>query len=374
MVSVFGPVPALLGGPFLEGLEPGAVITDLELERRTRHAATLAVSLAAMLLAAALSARMSPARAAGLALVTGLSFGGVATLGQGLWQQTAFVVPLMAAAATVAWARWRGGMLLLLTPALLSVAALTRPNAALLVVAVGVTWLLALKEHAGRRTLLAVALPLAVLVALPQLAWNASTTGDPLALHAYVEAHSDGGVVFDLAPRAFLTGIAGLLASPARGLLFFAPALLVELWVGLRAGDRSARVVGAGILLHVALVAAYRQWWGGWAFGPRMMADALWLAPLLVAGLPLPRGARIALAATGVVTVAVGLLGAFRYDPTWDLRRDPDRHHEALWDLVDSPIAAALRPHTAQVVDAPQGPYAYCVDRALVSLRRAPPK
>jgi hypothetical protein len=372
--SVFGPIPAVLGAPFMEGLEEGSLVTDAELGRRARHAATLAVSLSAILLTAALAARTTALRAAALALVTVFSFGGVPTLAQGLWQQTACLVPLVAAMATVAWARWRGGALLVLTPALLCVAVLTRPNTALLVGALGIGWILALRAEPRGRARIAIALPLGALAALPQLAWNASATGDPLALHAYIAAHTGGGVVFGSGVGAFARGLAGLVVSPARGLLFFAPLVLVALYVALRYGDRTARVLAVGILLHVAVVAAYRQWWGGWAFGPRMLTETVWLSPLLLTGMPPSRALRYVLAGACVATVAVGILGTFRYQiGTWELRRDPDEHHEALWDVRDSPLVAMLRGHTIPTIDAPPGPYAYCVDRTLSSVRRVSP-
>jgi hypothetical protein len=371
VVSVFGPLPALMGAPFMESLETGSVFLDLELERRARHASALALALAATLLCAALCARASPPVAAALALVTSLSFAGVPTLGQGLWQQTALMVPLMAAVATLAWASWRGGALLALSPGFLAVAAFARPNAAILVLALGVTWVLAVVKKPRRVSLVSLALPLAVLMTLPQLAWNASRTGDPLALHAYVAAHSDGPVVFGLGLRWFFTGLLGLVLSPARGLLFFAPVLLVSLYAGIRHGDMSSRAIAAGILLHVALVAAYRQWWGGWVFGPRMLAETVWLAPLLVVSLRPQGKLRAALVATGALTVAVGLLGTFRYEiGAWDLGRDPDRHHEALWDPVDSPISAMIRGTRTSTIDAPKGPYGYCLGQAIRSVHR----
>jgi len=372
--SVFGPMPALLGAPFMEGLEPGTVVTDLEIERRARHASALAVALAAILLSAALSARAPPITAAALALVTALSFAGVPTLGQGLWQQTALLVPFTAAMATLAWASWRGGLLLALTPSLLAVAALTRPNAAILVLVLGYAWLETIRREPAWRRLVAAALPLLVLSALPQLAWNAATSGDPLGIHAYVAAHTDHAVVMGLGPKAFLTGLSGLLVSPARGLLFYAPAVLLALYVAFRRGDRIAKVIGVGIVLHLFVVAAYRQWWGGWVFGPRMLAEVVWLSPLLLVRVPLEGALRKAVLVTGAVTLAVGVLGSFRYElGVWDLRRNPDLHNDALWDLGDSPVVAMLRGRGVPTIDAPQGPFAYCVgEPAIQSLRRAP--
>jgi hypothetical protein len=374
VLSILGPVPAALGAPFMEGLEEGTVLMDRELERRARIAATLAVSVAALLLTAALTARTTALRAAVLALVVGLSFAGVPTLAQGLWQQTALVVPMMAAVATLAWAPWRGGALLVFTPALLSVAVLTRPNAVFVLGALGIVWILAVRSMPRWRALFAMALPVAALGALPQLAWNMVATGDPLALHVYVPSHRAGGILFHSDLGAFVKGLAGLVASPARGLLFFAPVFPLSLYVSLRYGDREARLVGAGILLHIAVIAAYRAWWGGWVFGPRLLSEAVWLSPLLVAAMPPSRALRTLFLGASVATVAVGILGTFRYDAgVWELRRDPDKHQDALWDFRDSPLVAMIHGHGVPTVDAPPGPYAYCTRRALDRVARVSP-
>jgi hypothetical protein len=375
VASVFGPGPAWLGAPFMESLEPGTGFGDYELERRARHAAALALGFAATLLCAALSARMTPGAAAAMALVTGLSFAGVPTLGQGLWQQTVFVVPLMAAVATVAWASWREGALLALTPGLLFVAGLTRINDAVLVLAVGVTWVIAVRESARRLPVILVSVPLAFLFAFPQLAWNASQTSDPFGIGAYMAVHTTHGAGLHASPLWFLSSLLGLVASPARGLLFFAPTLLLALYVGLRYGHRGARVMAVGILLHIVPVAMYYNWWGGWVFGPRMLTETIWVAPLLVAPGSLSRLLRNGFFAAGAVTVAVGLLGTFRYQiGVWDLRRDPDQHHEALWDVVDSPLVDMIRGNAVPTIDSPQGPYAYCMGpEALQTLRRRTP-
>jgi hypothetical protein len=240
--------------------------------------------------------------------------------------------------------------------------------------AAGVAWLLAAQSTARWRALIATALSLAPLAALPQLAWNAASTGDPLSLRVYIAAHTGSGVVFGSGLGAFARGVAGLVASPARGLLFFAPILPFALYVGFRYGDRQARILGTGILAHFALIAAYRQWWGGWALGPRMLAEAVWLCPLLVLAMPPSRVLRNVLLGVSTMTVLVGVLGTFRYQiGAWELRRDPDAHHEALWDGWDSPIVAMIRGRAIPTLDAPPGPYAYCTRRALDRVTRVSP-
>ena len=95
----------------------------------------------------------------------------------------------------------------------------------------------------------------------------------------------------------------GTLFSPARGLFFFTPILLVILlalvW-GWRALDRRQRrlaKLGLGVMLaHWHLVSSFRPWTGGASFGPRLFTDLLpWF---LVLG-AMAMGATLARAAAG---------------------------------------------------------------------------
>jgi hypothetical protein len=369
LVSMYGPAPALLGAPFLESLEPGAMLSDRDLAARSRLGAALSVGVAITLLACALCARIAAGPATLLALTVGASFAGAGTLGQAPWQQTALLVPLAAAIATIAWARWRDGLLLVATPALLAVAFFVRPAASLLLLALGATWLLEWRAQRRGLVSLAAAAALAIVLALPEAAWALVHWGHvlPTGQLTSTAASMSDGRVFEARPGAVAVALAGLLVSPARGVLLFAPLLLVALYAAIRSSDRAARLLAAGVVAHLVLIAVWRDGWGGLAFGPRLLAEAVWVAPWMIASAwPIAsRGARAVLAASAAVTAAVGLLGAFRYDAAWDIRRDPDHHHDALWDLRDSPLAAVVRGESANAIDAPSGPYAYCVDRAL---------
>src|SRR6185503_4969652 len=82
-----------------------------------------------------------------------------------------------------------------------------------------------------------------------------------------------------------LAGLAGLLLSPGRGLFVYSPVLILGV-AGLAAGWRRGRPLfapaAAGVALFVAACAFRQVWWGGYCYGPRMLAD---LAPLLAFGL-----------------------------------------------------------------------------------------
>jgi hypothetical protein len=97
------------------------------------------------------------------------------------------------------------------------------------------------------------------------------------------------GSGFELSPLGWALALAGLLASPSRGILVFSPVLIVVVvWlVRHRRLLPSPGLVGlalAGCALQLLLVATWRVWWGGFAYGPRLLTDLVpWLALLAMA-------------------------------------------------------------------------------------------
>jgi len=139
------------------------------------------------------------------------------------------------------------------------------------------------------------------------------------------------------------SGSAALLASPGKGLLFFAPVVLVALVgaaLAFRYGDRwlSASLVSAAAA-HALLAGGARDWAAGDAWGPRLLADAM---PLLIFFLPdgLSRFRGLGQVLV-VLSVAVQALGAFAYDDRWvRLQQSPPAlDHAELWDAEQSPVA-----------------------------------
>ena len=142
-------------------------------------------------------------------------------------------------------------------------------------------------------------------------------------------------------------GHAGLLVSPAKGLLVFTPVVMVAALGMVRAFRRGERwlagTLAAAAVAHWILMGRWSEWHGGASWGPRMMTDVL---PLLFLFLPegldaLP-GVGPALAA---VSVAAQALGAFAYDYRWEKlyqARAPVAHAE-LWDVARSPLVYYAR-------------------------------
>jgi len=82
-------------------------------------------------------------------------------------------------------------------------------------------------------------------------------------------------------------GLAGLLVSPGRGLIWMAPAVVLAPFAFVAARKRRERllpyVVALGVLGTLALAAALGGWHGGHSYGPRYLLPALPLAFLAVA-------------------------------------------------------------------------------------------
>lgn len=142
-------------------------------------------------------------------------------------------------------------------------------------------------------------------------------------------------------------GLAGLMVSPAKGLLVFTPVAVVAL-VGIgrafRQGERWVSLtLGTGVLAHWAFTARWGEWHGGECFGPRLMTDAMaFLFVFLPDGLKLLPRVGAVLAA---VSIGVQALGAFSYDYRWEYlhQRPSTDAREGLWSLTDGPLPFLLR-------------------------------
>ncbi len=81
------------------------------------------------------------------------------------------------------------------------------------------------------------------------------------------------------------TGLYGALLSPSRGLLVFSPFLAVVAAACLKhlralAGDRLFRLAALWSALQVLAIATKGIWWGGHAYGPRLLAEVMLPATL----------------------------------------------------------------------------------------------
>jgi len=153
--------------------------------------------------------------------------------------------------------------------------------------------------------------------------------------------------------HALLSGVAGLLFSPTRGLFVFSPFLLFLPFCFVQTlRDRGAR--GLTVTLGIAVVAqlllyARADWRQGASFGPRWLTDVLpiliWmLAPVVSALRGVGRSVFVFLC---VASMAIQAVGAFWYTSASDAAifaptAEPNQMRAA-WDLRNAPFIAELR-------------------------------
>ncbi|MEO8459460.1 MAG: hypothetical protein ABI451_02930 [Dokdonella sp.] len=163
-------------------------------------------------------------------------------------------------------------------------------------------------------------------------AWLIAGAFVPMAMLLYYNVgfmgHLAGGYGVVKPPVNFLQGnwwgLAGLLVSPARGLLVFSP-FLAFVVVGLIQRLRSPGTRVLAVVLALAVIAqivlyAQGDWRAGTSWGPRWLTDVLpilmWmLAPVPLVLRPVTRGFFVA---TITVSVGVQTVGAFWYTKTSD--------------------------------------------------------
>ena len=314
-------------------LGSGGRVTPELVSRWEKHAAALLTVLAAGLVWAA-ARRWGDAAALGAAGLFALATPAFSNAAQALWSFTGEIVCLALALFLALRVRR--------LPACAGIAAAAafacRPTALLGAAAVGAA-LLATDRRAAARYAAGLASAGAAVCAAQLVLY-----GHPLGAYG----------AMNTAHRAFnadiARGLAGVLASPSRGLLVFCPWVLL-LPLALPAARRAGAGLGAwalasfGAAAATALLAAsHVKWWGGWCLGPRLVTEAgpfLALAsiPLLcAAGRPL-RTAFLALAAFASVTqlLLAYAPGSWDWDPVVLDRVGP----RALWRVRDSQIALA---------------------------------
>jgi hypothetical protein len=152
--------------------------------------------------------------------------------------------------------------------------------------------------------------------------------------------------------------LAGVLVSPGRGLVVYQPWLLLGL-VGCLPGLRRRPVTpgrAAGpagwqwvcltiLAIQVALVAAWRCWWGGHCWGSRLVAEVVPLGALLcvrpIAALGPRPGGWVVLAGLALLSFGLHATGVYTRAVYWDNVVDISHHPEQLWCWSRPPFLAA---------------------------------
>ena len=282
--------------------------------------AALLVTFVALIAGARLLARRAGSGRAGALLLFGIYFASP------LWfySRTIFTEPFTWAFGVLAVASIAAGSFGLAS-LYLGLALAMKETAFLLVAPI----ILAAAIHSGWKK--------GAVLAIGPLAWaamfvgkNMLTVGTPFSTF---QAFQAGDIV---------SGAVGLIADPARGLLWFAPLLLLSVagWF-VSPRDRADRIAGwtsaAIVVGYFVVTAAWVDWRGGSSYGPRLLVPAL---PALAVPL-----ARLWLERTGTpwrVALAAAALAGFVVN--WCAALDPFTAFwgPAAWELVAKNGAAAI--------------------------------
>lgn len=194
-------------------------------------------------------------------------------------------------------------------------------------------------------------------------AWLIAGAVVPLAAALYYNiyfiGHIAGAYALGKPPDSFfqlgLSGIAGLLISPTRGLLIFTP-FLIFLPIGLRERLRDPKSKKLAVMLSLAVVMQvllYSQldWRAGVSWGPRWLTDVLPILIWMVAPAPgvlRPLGRKLFIL-TIIASIIVQLIGAFWYTGISDERifGNPASMSGA-WNPKNTPFLVELRHPRAQ--------------------------
>ncbi len=317
-------LPALLAG------EPSGSALWETLEKR---AAAVLVALSAAIFFAAVRRVTTPGTALLATLAYAFGSSNLSVASQGLWQHGPAELGLCA--ALYCFVRGREDERWIARAGLpLALAVVSRPNAVPLAVPLGV--LVVLRHPRSLPKFVAFALPPLVF----HLAYNVHYHGDPL-WSQFPPFHG-----FRWWGKPART-IPGLLVSPGRGLFVYSPifvfsaAAMIVAWR--RGGDELLRALSIGMLLGLALLAPWSNWWGGATYGPRLLCD---FVPFLAFALhPWSQRlgenapARIALALALLASVAAHAVGAFWDDGSWNAGPPfVDRAPHRLWSWTDNAL------------------------------------
>lgn len=200
------------------------------------------------------------------------------TSSQGMWQHSATALYMGVAILILSRGSDRpaDGYLLGLAMAM---ATLSRPTMGITAALLGVQLLLTDRRTFVRYTL--AGLPFAAML----LYTNYTLLGSPwrFGQTVLVDHAMEKTGVAKIWQTPILTGLAGLLVSPSRGLFVFSPFLLgvipgaVLCW--LNPQWRWMRSFSLAVLATIVVESRHFDWWGGWSFGYRHLVD---LSPMLV--------------------------------------------------------------------------------------------
>lgn len=335
-VSTYTPGPALLALPvYALPVFLGMSSTSHWVPRLEKLSATLIVAASVIFLFLALSELVGSKWALLIALAYAFGTSSFSVSSQALWEHGPSQFFLALALYLLVKGR-KGSRYIPYAGGALACAVVMRPTDALIALPLG---LYVIHKHFGllRKFLLFAAPPLFLFL---------------LYSYVYLGAVSE----FPLAEQGkswrepLLAGLSGLLVSPGRGLFVYSPIVLLSLAgmvLAWRRKDVFLRYLSVGPILVVLLYSKWFMWWGGYCYGPRLLAD---LAPILCFLLyPLCEsatrlrvsGRRLLLGTFALLLLlSVGMqsIGTYWDSGRWDVLQDVDHHPERLWSWTNAPF------------------------------------
>ncbi len=143
----------------------------------------------------------------------------------------------------------------------------------------------------------------------------------------------------------FLTGVAGVLFSPARGVVVYCPLLLFSLSSVWKRGLLDVISI-LFCIAHLAMIGLVPEWWGGNCWGPRLLTEMMpFLILMMVPAFDAvwaSRWWRPAFVTLALYSIAIQVIGVFYYpNGHWDT--EPPNIASRLWDWRDNPIHRTVR-------------------------------
>lgn len=313
------------------------------LHQMEKLAAAGTAALAAALFFLAALHLAPPAAALVAAALFAFASGMFSTSSQLLWQQGGLIFwMLVVLLAEFRQSERRGRLALLAQGIACGMLPACRPSAAIFLVPFGL-WLLV---RDPRRAVRVVAV--AALTYLPWAVYYLAVYGKPFGPTS--DMLDPGNWRWSIA-----WPLAGVLASPARGLLVYQPWLILPLIALVPAVRRAAirhgarpgpsgwvALVATVAALQILMVAAWHCWWGGHCWGSRLVLEAVPLLGLLcvapIAALIARRPGRILLLNLGLAGVLVHASMVYGKAHEWNGRADIDVNAPALWSWSRAPF------------------------------------
>jgi len=364
--------PALIAAPFLAILRPiasnwGGIDLDSLLAKRSIgrleiFIASFTVALTAVILAVIAYEMLDswPLALLGAGL---FAFGTSAwsAASRGLWQHgPAMLMLTIALWLFVRAGQWPPGAWLAALP--LGLSFVMRPNCLLALIVFSLYVWREYREQRGHFFIL-LGMILGLFVGFNYAVWG-----------AFLPYYYWGHKLENLAFRQFLWGFLGALVSPGRGLFIYSPVFLFSIagvWTKMRqkCWRRLDTAISVFIILYLASVASWNNWWGGHCYGPRLLAEIqpfliYFLFPILPILLP-PRNTAcqagsLVFALCALISVAMHGQGACNWATLfWNaFPIDIDVQPQRLWDWPKAPFLCPwLSPPHFWGTPTPQPPF-----------------